>query len=626
MADFSNVIDQLNENKEANKTSLSNVNKNLAFRLGKINDSLRMMTLGNVAVSTISNNSNNDMPIPTDPPKPEKDSKPTGFGSTEIGKILKNDIGVGLKNLTGKITDPLTSLAKSIPGFSTLGKIGKSLGKSAIGASSATKKTEKDADAETRANKDTTFLEKIFKGIGRLILLGKDGLKKSAFALGAGLGALVGLLFSPLTILVAFFKSVGKELAYLKTVGKKIAGSKFFKVIGDFFGKIGKFVGKFTGLTKLKELGGGGIDKIIGSVKGFFGNIKNSLGNFAKAKGFVLGVDGKAVVQTNKFAKNVVNGITTVKNFFSGIGKTIGGFVTTAKGAITPVVNFFSGIGKTIGGFVTTAKGAITPVVNFFKSIITTVKAVLAPITSGFKAGFGFVTKFAAGFGSVLGKIFLPITILMGAFDFITGFIEGFKVDGILGGLEGGFSKLFGNLLGIPLDLLKQGIAWILGKFGFEDASAALKTFSFKDLIQKAIGGIFDMFKSVINGIIETAAKLVSVIPGVGNKAASALRDMKFEESYAGVSGNKNAGIMGGKNVRDQPKEEGGFFSKLFSGDKVDKMTEAKLDKESKTNSAPVVINNNTTMDNSSNNSSSSTNQTNISNSNPTVSQLAMSY
>ena len=612
MADFSNVIDQLNENKEANKTSLSenkeanktslsNVNKNLAFRLGKINDSLRMMTLGNVAVSTISNNSNNDMPIPTDPPKPEKDSKPTGFGSTEIGKILKNDIGNGLKNLTGKITDPLTSLAKSIPGFSTLGKIGKSLGKSAIGASSATKKTEKDADAETRANKDTTFLEKIFKGIGRLILLGKDGLKKSAFALGAGLGALVGLLFSPLTILVAFFKSVGKELAYLKTVGKKIAGSKFFKVIGDFFGKIGKFVGKFTGLTKLKELGGGGIDKIIGSVKGFFGNIKNSLGNFAKAKGFVLGVDGKAVVQTNKFAKNVVNGITTVKNFFSGIGKTIGGFVTTAKGAITPVV-------------------------NFFKSIITTVKAVLAPITSGFKAGFGFVTKFAAGFGSVLGKIFLPITILMGAFDFITGFIEGFKVDGILGGLEGGFSKLFGNLLGIPLDLLKQGIAWILGKFGFEDASAALKTFSFKDLIQKAIGGIFDMFKSVINGIIETAAKLVSVIPGVGNKAASALRDMKFEESYAGVSGNKNAGIMGGKNVRDQPKEEGGFFSKLFSGDKVDKMTEAKLDKESKTNSAPVVINNNTTMDNSSNNSSSSTNQTNISNSNPTVSQLAMSY
>ena len=601
MADFSNVIDQLNENKEANKTSLSNVNKNLAFRLGKINDSLRMMTLANVAVSTISNNSNNDMPIPTDPPKPEKDSKPTGFGSTEIGKILKNDIGGGLKNLTGKITDPLTSLAKSIPGFSTLGKIGKSLGKSAIGATSATKKTEKDADAETRANKDTTFLEKIFKGIGALILLGKDGLKKSAFALGAGLGALVGLLFSPLTVLVAFFKSVGKELAYLKTVGKKIAGSKFFKVIGDFFGRIGKFVGKFTGLTKLKELGGGGIDKIIGSVKGFFGNIKNSLGNFAKAKGFVLGVDGKAVVQTNKFAKNVVNGITTVKNFFSGIGKTIGGFVTTAKGAMTPVV-------------------------NFFKSIITTVKTVLAPITSGFKAGFGFVTKFAAGFGSVLGKIFLPITILMGAFDFITGFIEGFKVEGIMGGLEGGFSKLFGNLLGIPLDLLKQGIAWILGKFGFEDASAALKTFSFKDLIQKAIGGIFDMFKSVINGIIETAAKLVSVIPGVGNKAASALRDMKFEESYAGVSGNKNAGIMGGKNVRDQPKEEGGFFSKLFSGDKVDKMTEAKLDKESKTNGAPVVINNNTTMDNSSNNSSSSTNQTNISNSNPTVATLAMSY
>lgn len=561
MADFSNVVDQLNENKEANKTSLSNVNKNLAFRLDKINDSLRMMTLANVAANTISNNSNNDMSVPTPSPKPEEDSKPTGFGSTEIGKILKNDIGGGLKNLTGKITDPLTSLAKSIPGLNTIGKISKSLGKSAIGAVSPTKKAEKDAEAASRADKDTTLLEKIFRGTTSLIELAKEGLKKSAFALGAGLGALVALLFSPLTILVAFFKSVGKELAYLKTVGKKIAGSKFFKVIGDFFGRIGKFVGKFTGLTKLKELGGGGIDKIIGSVKGFFGNIKNSLANFAKAKGFVLGVDGKAVVKTNAFVKSIVNGVTTVKNFFAGIGKTI--------------------------------------------------KAVLAPITSGVRTGFSFVTKFAAGFGTVLGKIFLPITILMSAFDFITGFIDGFKIDGIMGGLEAGLAKLFGNLIGIPLDLLKQGVAFILGKFGFDEVAESLKTFSFKNLIQKGIGGLFDMVKFVINQLIEAAAKIVSVVPFVGDEAAAGLRNLKFDTSK--------------KNVQEQIKAQKLNMEKTTDG-RAQEMTESKLTKEAKAAATPVIVNNSNVIDNSSKSSSSTNLSVPLQNNNPAVASLNLSY
>ena len=36
----------------------------------------------------------------------------------------------------------------------------------------------------------------------------------------------------------------------------------------------------------------------------------------------------------------------------------------------------------------------------------------------------GRIMAFAKGFGSVLGKLFLPVTIVMSAFDFITGFIE----------------------------------------------------------------------------------------------------------------------------------------------------------------------------------------------------------
>ena len=63
----------------------------------------------------------------------------------------------------------------------------------------------------------------------------------------------------------------------------------------------------------------------------------------------------------------------------------------------------------------------------------------------------------------------------MSAFDFITGFIDGFKesdgnniVSKFIDGVGGGLSKLIGNLIGIPLDLLKSGVSWIMGKLGFQ--------------------------------------------------------------------------------------------------------------------------------------------------------------
>ena len=70
-------------------------------------------------------------------------------------------------------------------------------------------------------------------------------------------------------------------------------------------------------------------------------------------------------------------------------------------------------------------------------------------------------------YGCVL--IFLTSTA-MSAFDFITGFMKGYKEGGILGGLKEGLSKLFKGLIGMPLDLLKKGVAWILGVFGFKNA------------------------------------------------------------------------------------------------------------------------------------------------------------
>ena len=180
-----------------------------------------------------------------------------------------------------------------------------------------------------------------------------------------------------------------------------------------------------------------------------------------------------------------------------------------------------------------------------------------------------------------------------------------------MGGLEAGLAKLFGNLLGIPLDLLKQGIAWILGKFGFDEVAESLKTFSFKNLIQKGIGGLFDMVKFVINQLLEAAAKIVSVVPFVGDEAAAGLRNLKFDTSK--------------KNVQEQIKAQKLNMEKTTDG-RAQEMTQSKLTKEAKAAATPVIVNNSNVIDNSSKSSSSTNLSVPLQNNNPAVASLNLSY
>ena len=131
------------------------------------------------------------------------------------------------------------------------------------------------------------------------------------------------------------------------------------------------------------------------------------------------------------------------------------------------------------------------------------VKGVRGIIRAVLKVG-RFIGALAGRFGGlvkIFGRLFLPFTIITGAIGAIQGAIDGFKEGGILGGLEGGISGLLTTIVGYPLDLLKSAVAWIAGKFGFENAEATLNEFSFSTLISDTIGGIFDMVKGAFNWI-----------------------------------------------------------------------------------------------------------------------------
>ena len=139
-------------------------------------------------------------------------------------------------------------------------------------------------------------------------------------------------------------------------------------------------------------------------------------------------------------------------------------------------------------------------IIRLVGSLVKGVRGIIRAVS---KVG-RFIGALAGRFGGlvkIFGRLFLPFTIITGAIGAIQGAIDGFKEDGILGGLEGGISGLLTTIVGYPLDLLKSAVAWIAGKFGFENAEATLNEFSFSTLISDSIGAIFDMIKGAFDWI-----------------------------------------------------------------------------------------------------------------------------
>ena len=156
--------------------------------------------------------------------------------------------------------------------------------------------------------------------------------------------------------------------------------------------------------------------------------------------------------------------------------------------------------------------GLLSRIANIFKPLTTLGSTiaklpVIAQITSVFGKG-GTLLK-------SLGKLFLPFTIIIGLFDTVKGFYNGFFgkdleegeeipdtfLEKFVEGIKGGITGLVNSLIGAPLDLLTNGIAFIIGKMGFDETSEALKNFSFKDLFADLIAVPFDFITSVINWI-----------------------------------------------------------------------------------------------------------------------------
>ena len=308
-----------------------------------------------------------------------------------------------------------------------------------------------------------------------------DGIGQAGLGFVAALGAaLAGLVTGIITGLVGNIKIIGR----LFKMG-------FVKLFGGFFKNIGS---PFQSVTK--------------RAKGFLKPATDFFKNISRA--FKAGLGGLKTFRatTGRFAK---------LGFFGTIGKTLG----NAFRAIQKFGQTISKFGTSISTTASKLAGAkffdISRPVKAFTDGIKSLKAAFAPVKSAggalanvkkFLSPIGKIAKTAfnafKGFGTVIGRLFIPLQIIFGVIDGVKGFINGFKnqegnfFNKLVAGIIGGIGGVLQGLIGIPLDLLKKGVAFIAEKLGFSSFAEKLEAFSFKELIGKIFDGLNDIWQGII--------------------------------------------------------------------------------------------------------------------------------
>ena len=308
-----------------------------------------------------------------------------------------------------------------------------------------------------------------------------------------------------------------------------------------------------------------GADNLIKPLKTFF----SAEGGAAR---FVKGLRDTFMMTFTGASKIIDDLIQPFKSMFaadgvagSRISKFFNSIVDIFKFPFEPIIDdlakgvkaiFGGGEGpslfKRIGTFI---KGVFDPIMDAAKSAFSGIKSAFSILDAG-----GPLMTTLGNIGRVIGRLFLPFTLIMTAFDVVKGAIAGFEEDGFLGGLAGAFEGLFNSLIGAPLDLLKSAVAWVLDKMGFDDSAAALKGFSFSDIITNIIMSPLEMLKRAFNGVIELIASAIEKfdIPFVDEKAAAdSIRKMKLGEGMTKTE------------ERNQPAKPKGLVAQKIAEEKI---------------------------------------------------------
>ena len=533
----------------------------------------------------------------------------------EGARVIKDELKDQFKPFTDQLLAPLTEMKagiNSLPGVAVTKKLFSAVSTPIKNAFAAdTKKNIEDQKAENEKDRKDTLLENLFMDIRDGIYAISENLLEGLKNVGKGglygLGLLAGLVAAPFALLTSFFTQLGKELAVLKKAGKfiflkpiesianffKNLGTKFknAKVVGYFDDVVKGVKGFFTSVVNTMKLSppkGGWLLGIDDAIKGKFTNISNTIKNSK-----TVAVFDDVILKTKGYFTRVGDAIKAVKvgglEKLNNIGKSLAATGKSIKDFFAPVTKLITGTTGGPGG-----QGATKGLIGHVKSAFNPIKKAIgyvkstAAIVDPFMAGVQPVVNFAKGVGTALGKIFLPLTILMGVYDGITGFMAGYSDeegntgDKIFAGIREGLAKVIENLIGLPLDLLKSGLTWLIKTFfGESEVTKSLESFSFKETIGDMVRLPFDLIKGAYNWIktlfTDPAAALEELWTGlVGDGGLIDLLFTPIDKALKWVMGvfgfsvpldenGKEYSIMG--IIKDALTGFVNFFKELFSID-----------------------------------------------------------
>ena len=227
-------------------------------------------------------------------------------------------------------------------------------------------------------------------------------------------------------------------------------------------------------------------------------------GQFTAIKSFFKFLTPKLFKTFTDFVDNIKNGMISLKTRVAVI------FDDAVK-AIRNIFSFdpASRIGRVLTAFRNTFDALIEPfkvAINAITDIVTNVRSSTNIVTTTLGKIGGFLKSIGGVFTrmvGLVGKLFAPIAIIMTAIDTVKGAIEGYADGGIFGAIQGAIDGFFTSLVTVPLDLIKDLVAWVLGKLGFDESAEALNSFSFTEIWKNLTDTIFGGIKSAFSVITD---------------------------------------------------------------------------------------------------------------------------
>ena len=239
-------------------------------------------------------------------------------------------------------------------------------------------------------------------------------------------------------------------------------------------------------------------------------------------------------LKKTKFGRWITKTIKAIRVFFGGSGALWKIMVALIK---------FFGPNTTMGRFSTKILEFILRVKKGFKDLMKPiVKLMKAFGFVGKVSGLGGVLKFLKGIMKIFGKLFLPISLLMGAWAAISGGLDeaaeesgGFPqkiLSFISGALKGLLDFFIFDLAALIQDGIKWAIGWFMGLFGFSEEEIEKATDwdlvgTIKDAVFGAIDWVRDLFRFDGKGIkFDGLAPLIDILMWPLNKAIDWVREL----------------------------------------------------------------------------------------------------